>query len=67
MTNEAFDLDPEILSHIKNKTMGSLTPVELDDARELWLRQQFGWMPKYHQEFYSLLLRRIDELRKGSK
>ena len=48
---------------IEGKRMSELTPAEQEDATELWLREQIGWMPEYHQKFYKLLLRRLDETR----
>lgn len=43
--------------------LSEMTPQQRDDAKELWLREQIGWMPEYHQKHYKFLLGRLDELR----
>lgn len=48
---------------IEGKRMSELTPEQLDDAHELWLRENLDWMPDYHHEHYVRLLKRIDALR----
>ncbi len=48
---------------VRDKRMSELTPAQQDDARELWLRENLGWMPQYHREFYEFLLKRLDDAR----
>lgn len=56
MTNDPFE-------DIRDRTMGELNSEQLLRARELWLRQQIGWMPEYHQDNYNALFAVIDNLR----
>lgn len=49
---------------VRNKRKSECTPAEWDDARELWLREQIGWMPEYHREHYQFLLERLDAARR---
>lgn len=48
---------------VRNKRMPEMTPAQREDAHELWLREQVGWMGEYHEKHYRLLLRRLDEAR----
>lgn len=48
---------------VKDKRMCDLTPAQQEDARELWLREQLGWMGEYHLPHYKFLLKRLDEAR----
>lgn len=48
---------------VRDKRMSELTPAQQDDARELWLREQLGFMPEYHRAFYEFLLKRLDDAR----
>lgn len=45
---------------VRDKRMAELTPAQKQDAHELWLRENIGWMPEYHREHYTFLLRRLD-------
>lgn len=47
----------------RDKCMSELTPAQQDDAKELWLRNNLGFMPEYHREFYTFLLSRMDAAR----
>lgn len=49
---------------IRNKRMSELTPEQQDDALELWLREQIGWMPEYHRQHYTFLLNRLNAARR---
>lgn len=45
---------------IKDMRIGDMTPEQRADAKELWLRNNLGWMPTYHRGFYEFLLSRLD-------
>lgn len=46
---------------VKDARIGDLTPNQLDDATELWLRNQSGWFKD--QEYLDFLLYRLDQAR----
>lgn len=48
---------------IRDKRMCELSDDEQKLACELWLREQIGSMPIYHQEHYKTLFSIIDDLR----
>ena len=48
---------------VRDKRMSELTPAQRDDAHELWLRKNLGWMGSYHAEHYQFLLARLDACR----
>lgn len=48
---------------VRDKRMSALTPSQRDDAQELWLIQQLGWMPEHHREHLAFLLDRVAGLR----
>jgi hypothetical protein len=48
---------------VRDKRMSELTPAQQDDALELWIRENVGWMGDYHQTKYEFLLKRLDEAR----
>lgn len=48
---------------LKDKRMSELTPEQTEDARELWIREQQGYMIGDCREHVAFLLKRIDELR----
>ncbi len=48
---------------VKDKRMSELTPDQRDDARELWIRNNVGWVGEYHRRKYTFLLKRLDAAR----
>lgn len=48
---------------VRDKALSDLTPEQRDDAYELWLRTNLGWMTAYNQPHYAFLLKRLDEVR----
>jgi hypothetical protein len=50
-------------TEVGDKRISEMSPSQREDAHELWLRKQIGWMGGYHIEHYQFLLKRIDELR----
>jgi hypothetical protein len=52
---------------VRDKRMSELTPAQRDDAMELWLREQVGTMPDYHEKHYRFLLQRLDDVRAVAK
>ncbi len=49
---------------VRDKRMSELSPGQQDDALELWLREQVGWMGQYHEQHYHFLFKRLDEARR---
>lgn len=56
------DKDP-YFDPVRDKRMSALTPSQQDDARELWLIQQLGWLPEYQRDTVAFLLDRLAGLR----
>jgi hypothetical protein len=48
---------------VRDKRRSEMTPAQRDDAQELWLREQVGWMGDYHEKHYRFLFKRLDEAR----
>ncbi|MEX3984288.1 hypothetical protein AB4Y45_35615 [Paraburkholderia sp. EG287A] len=48
---------------VRDLRMSEMTPAQRDDAKELWLREQVGWMGDYYQPHFEFLFKRIDVLR----
>lgn len=48
---------------VRDKRMSEMTPTQRDDALELWIRQNVGWMGCYHVPHYTFLLARLDASR----
>ncbi|MBK3780001.1 hypothetical protein G3A43_07010 [Paraburkholderia aspalathi] len=48
---------------VRDKRMSELTPEQRNDAHELWIRENVGWMGEYHLPKYTFLLKRLDEAR----
>jgi hypothetical protein len=78
LTNEAPTLRDEVQTErsallnpdfgfVRDKRMSELTPAQRADALELWIREQIGWMPDYHQKHYQFLLKRLDETREAGQ
>lgn len=52
---------------IEDMRVGEMTPAQRDDSKELWLRNNLGWMQDYYLEHLTFLLRRLDEARTLAK
>ena len=59
---ESPSMEPDF-DAVRDKRMSELTPAQRDDAHELWIRNNVGWMGEYHQPKYEFLLKRLDHAR----
>lgn len=51
---------------VRDKRMSELTQAQQDDALELWIRENVGWMGVYHAQHYTFLLARLDAARSNA-